>query len=333
MHGYNTVISRAPLRISFVGGGTDLPDMPDGKTASCAIDKYVYAFVKRRFDDRVIVNWREKEDVGGASEVKHDIIRTILLTEGFHNGIEVATFADVSGVGSGLGSSAATTCAVLQAVKMLKGQVCKEHILAEAAARIELDELKRKGGRQDQYASAMGGFNVISYSFGVVRKVEPIRTDAFFLDNLAEHFVLFSPRNAEGRNADDILSGRGDYSIDKWCEEVSDITNMFVSHCMDRLRGYDFPAIFDSLGSLVRNHHDLKSKQFPSYQVGDVWDRIEKLTVLPYYKLCGAGGTGHLLFGTTPQARGWLVNEVSDIWGPELPWRVARNGAKVIHAE
>lgn len=330
------VIARSPLRISFVGGGSDLPltefetkalrgnlnqEEFNGRTISTSIDKHVYAFAKRRNDDRVIVHWQQKEDVAHAGGLQHELIREILLREGLVQGVEIATFADVPGVGSGLGSSAATTCACLAAVLALKGYQLSGEELAESAADIELNSLVRKGGRQDQYASAIGGFLEINYENGEVTGWQDIHASHSQHCRLAEHFVLFSPPSRrEGRDSDEILVDRADTI--GWREECRAL-------CANFRASWNL-GFFTEMAELVSNHHRLKCLEFRSYKPLGLDVSMEELRIP--YKLCGAGKTGHLLVGVTPATREGIVKTVSNLWGPELPYQMTEHGTEIIHA-
>ena len=93
------VISQTPLRISFVGGGTDLKSFynsEDGMVLSAAIDKYVYVIVKERFDDKIYINYSEKEIVNSVSEIKHELVREAFRKAGIRGGVEVTNLAAVT---------------------------------------------------------------------------------------------------------------------------------------------------------------------------------------------------------------------------------------------
>lgn len=113
------IISRTPLRISFVGGGSDLPDFADvhgGAVVSTAIDKWVYVIVAPRFEGDVRVSYSRTETVETAREVEHDLVREALRVTGLPRGLDVMTLADVPSRGTGLGSSSAVMVGLLNAL-------------------------------------------------------------------------------------------------------------------------------------------------------------------------------------------------------------------------
>ena len=113
------IIVRTPLRLSFVGGGSDLKafyEKKDGIVISSAIDKFVYVIVKERFDDMIYINYTEKERAENVSGIKHDLVREAMKITGVEKGIEITTLADIPSEGSGLGSSSSITVGLLHAL-------------------------------------------------------------------------------------------------------------------------------------------------------------------------------------------------------------------------
>src|SRR5438270_9664704 len=103
------IISQTPLRISFVGGGTDLPDYyeryDNAGVISTAIDKYVFVILKQRFDCKIRVGYTRTELVDSVDQLQHELVRESLRLTGIDRGVEISTMADVPAEGSGLGSS------------------------------------------------------------------------------------------------------------------------------------------------------------------------------------------------------------------------------------
>ena len=153
-------ISKAPLRISIGGGGTDLPDYYEKYGtifSSLAINKYISVAVNKRFYDHYFIRYSENEEVNNIEEIKHDIIRTTLLKKHYtRGGLEIASFADVPG-GTGLGSSGTFTVALLHALNSYLEVKADKFELAREATDIELRDLKRPIGLQDQYIASFGG--------------------------------------------------------------------------------------------------------------------------------------------------------------------------------
>lgn len=171
------IISKTPLRISFAGGGTDLPSYYTtgyGAVVNAAIDKYIYVIVKKSFDGKIHLHTTETEIVDHVDNLKHDITRACLKHVGVLSGVEIVSIADIPG-GTGLGSSSCYTVGLLNALYAFKRtndmplNVINKNpitllrtshsILAEGACDIEIKDLSAPIGKQDQYAAAFGGIN------------------------------------------------------------------------------------------------------------------------------------------------------------------------------
>lgn len=317
---------RTPLRVSFVGGGSDIPPGP-GAVISSTIDKHVYCVAKRRTDSKIYLTWREKEIVDSPSELHHELVRESFLETGMDGGVEILTFADVPGNGSGLGSSAATLISVLHALFLLRGyeddQVDRDW-LASLACQIQIVNLKKKQGFQDEYACAIGGLNRINFTAGrggwVNVESKPIDLRPCARRQLDEHFMLFSPHSDVGRNAEDIL---GSYQ-----NNVS-----FRTECL--ILASEFESILKNgmwpmVPSMLRRHHRLKCGAFSGYWTKNLEEDLGDGVGL---KLCGAGGTGHLLVACGRRDRERIGNILTSSWGPPLPFRFVHYGSEVVYKE
>jgi D-glycero-alpha-D-manno-heptose-7-phosphate kinase len=161
------IISRTPLRVSFVGGGTDMPEFyrrHGGAVISTSISRYVYVTVSPKFDERLRVSYSRTEDVAGVEEVAHPIVRAVLRKLGIAGGIEITSVADIPSHGTGLGSSSAFCVGLLNALQAYCGRYVERHQLGAQACEIEIDILREPIGKQDQYASALGGINYLRFN-------------------------------------------------------------------------------------------------------------------------------------------------------------------------
>ena len=160
------IISQTPLRISFVGGGTDLKEYweaEEGKVLSSAIDKYVFVIIKQRFDDMIYLNYSEKVITDDVYKIPHDLIRETMIKTGVDRGVEITTLADIPSEGSGLGSSSSITVGLLNVLYAYTGEQVTAERLAREACEIEIDFLKKPIGKQDQYIAAYGGLREITF--------------------------------------------------------------------------------------------------------------------------------------------------------------------------
>lgn len=163
------IITRTPLRISFAGGGTDIPSFYKtnsyGSILSSAINKYIYVSVKSHseiYPEKIRLNYSETEQVKNIEKIKNPIIKACLKYLEIDDNIYISTVADAPG-SSGLGSSSTFCVGLLNALYAYKGVVVNRNKLAEEAAKIEIDILKRPIGKQDHYAAAFGSINLFKF--------------------------------------------------------------------------------------------------------------------------------------------------------------------------
>lgn len=350
------VVARAPLRVSFVGGGSDLPP-PAGTIGQCgavvsaAIDKFVWCVSKRRDDGRFYLSWKEKEVVDDPSLFHHEIVRNAfldLLKDGayFSGGVELAFLADVPGTGSGLGSSAATAASCLLALDHLAERYDGIHgrrALAERSIAIQPGPVR---GKQDEYATVFGGLNAMRFSaehgefvphvfdgeprkrleYAVSVDLSPIgEEDPGAAAWLEERFALFRPPEGAARSAAEVLATFKESSYFR--TTCMDISGAFVAYFSRRE--------FDGTMDAVCVHSNFKKFHFGAY-AGEDFLEAEKAIYKAgarAVKLCGAGSTGHLLVGFEPEHRAQVVAVAEAAWGRELPFKITAEGACVVYRE
>lgn len=162
------VYVRSPLRVSFVGGGTDLESYyaqhQPGHVVSAAIDLYVYAAMKDMFDVNVRVHHAEIETEPIASRIQHAYTRVALEEFGLFRGVEVILTSDIMTTGSGLGASSSIMASLIACCASMRDMPLPEkHEFAELVYELEC-KAGTIGGRQDQYATVYGGFNSITFT-------------------------------------------------------------------------------------------------------------------------------------------------------------------------
>ena len=170
------IITRTPFRVSFLGGGTDLPVVYrqiGGAVLSTTIDKHMYVAVNKRFEETIRVAYTRTEIVKRPEELRHEIVREALQRVGIRKQIEVVTIADVP-AGTGLGSSSALTVGLLNALYAYSGVPVDPERLAREACELEIVRLGHRIGKQDQYAAAYGGLNFIQFFPDERVEVEPV---------------------------------------------------------------------------------------------------------------------------------------------------------------
>ena len=159
------ILVRSPMRISFVGGGTDIKEYYEnfgGSVFNASINKYVYILINKYHDKKkCILKYSKSENVNSVKDIKHPLIRNCLaLTKIW--GLDIHSIADVPG-GTGLGSSSSFTVSLINALHYYKNKKLSKHNLAKKACHVEINLLKAPVGKQDQYAASYGGVNTFIF--------------------------------------------------------------------------------------------------------------------------------------------------------------------------
>jgi D-glycero-alpha-D-manno-heptose-7-phosphate kinase len=189
------ILVRAPLRISFVGGGTDLPQFYEkhpGRVVSATIDKYVYVLVNPTpLVDKFTIKYQKTEIVDHPGQLEHTRLKAALLDLGLvKSGLEVGSFADLPAK-TGLGSSSSFSVALLRGLHAHLGRTLSNRQAAEEASRLEIELVQEPIGKQDQYAAAFGGLNIFQFNADGSVDVDPVLVDYRKRAVLEEHLLLF----------------------------------------------------------------------------------------------------------------------------------------------
>jgi D-glycero-alpha-D-manno-heptose-7-phosphate kinase len=201
------ITTKTPLRMSYVGGGSDFSSYykeNDGAVLSTAIDKYVYVSINKKFDNTIRLSYSETENVKNASEVKHPIVREALNFLEVDRGVEIVSMADIPSQGTGLGSSSSFTVGLLNAIYAYKGEVVSKEVLASQACNVEINLCKAPIGKQDQYAAAYGGMNLIVFKGDETVEVQPVVSSEEILKQIETWTLVFY--TGKTRNAGSILA-------------------------------------------------------------------------------------------------------------------------------
>jgi len=203
------LLARAPVRISFAGGGTDLPayyERYGGRVVSATIDKYFYVFLTPDPGDGVHItssDYRRFERVlsGEAPDWTGELRlpRAVLREFGISSGFSIFLASEIP-PGTGLGSSSTVAVALIKAVATYLGLRLSPAPVAERAATVEIGRLGSPIGKQDQYAAAFGGINAFEFRSGGV-EVRPLRIHPDVRSRLESNLLLFytgASRSANG---------------------------------------------------------------------------------------------------------------------------------------
>jgi D-glycero-alpha-D-manno-heptose-7-phosphate kinase len=319
------IISQTPYRVSFAGGGTDLPAFyrqEYGAVLSMAIDKHMYVTVSPRFEKTTRVAYTKVEIAESVNDLQHELVREALKITGLGRHIEITTVGDVP-AGTGMGSSSSLTVGLLQALYAYKGQIVSAKNVAEQACRIEIDILGKPIGKQDQYAAAYGNLNYIRFNPDDTVDVEPVPAPAETMRELSSRMMLLYTE--QQRDADGILKRQSEGTKDR----------MPVLRAMRDLAQEMRVAItgangLDEFSKLLHQGWELKrSLGFGiSMERVDAWYEQARKLGAQGGKLLGAGGGGFLLL-VAPKERHNLIRDA--LGNPrELTLDIDRRGGRVI---
>lgn len=321
------IISRTPFRISFAGGGSDLPsfyrnDM--GAVLSTSIDKYVYIAIHPFFDSaKIQLKYSKTELVNSLDEIQHPIFKEILSNYNL-KGVDLNSIADVP-AGTGLGSSSSFTVGVLNAVNAFQNKAVSSETLASLACTIEIDKLKSPIGKQDQYAAAYGGLNMISFYPDESVKVEKIIMDPAKKRELDENLIMIYTGGI--RSANNILMQQNNVFNAK--EKLTEQQKM-VELVFDLKRSLETNKI-DDFGQILNEGWLLKkslSKDISNNQIDTIYEKGLKAGALGG-KLLGAGGSGFLLFYCPKEKQEYFRNKMNQF--TEMRFHFENQGSKIIY--
>jgi D-glycero-alpha-D-manno-heptose-7-phosphate kinase len=324
------IITRTPLRVSFLGGGTDYPDyyrQHGGQTLGVAIDKYSYVIVNKLvdlFDYSIRISYSRTELVKDISEIEHPSVRECLRHLEIPSGIEINIVTDLP-ARTGLGSSSSFTVGLLHALYALRGEMVSRGKLAERAAYVEQEMIRERVGTQDQYTCAHGGMVHLKFACDGSVNVLPIPLSAQRQIEFESHLMLFY--TGIRRSAHDLL------------EEQMDRTN----------NGANSEHLVNLSGLVDEGIRILTSEQ-PIRGFGDVlheaWtskrqlsSRISTTAIDDWYdtarragavggKLLGAGGGGFMLLFVPPERHLAVAQALGNL--RRVDFRFENSGSSIV---
>jgi D-glycero-alpha-D-manno-heptose-7-phosphate kinase len=287
------IMTRAPLRITFVGGGTDLPFYYErrdyGAVVSAAINKYIYVTVNRKFDNDIRVSYSKTEMVDSVERIEHPAVREALRLLGIDKGIEIVSISDIPSRGTGLGSSSTFVVALLHALHSFRGEFVNQDELAREAVKIEREILKEPGGKQDQYIAAYGGVNMMKFMDNGSVDVTPLISHDSNLKKIEDSLLL-------------LYTGKERKSTEIHTDQINGSGNkMDVYDKMKGLTEETFRAVCDGDADTLgkKMHENWMLKKSLSGKISDGWidDLYSKAVRFGAKggKIVGAGGGGFLL--------------------------------------
>ncbi|MGA9159562.1 MAG: GHMP kinase [Actinomycetota bacterium] len=318
----DTIRASAPLRISFVGGGTDFPhyfERHGGAVLSATIDHAAHVRVAPRDDGQVrirsldlghLVEYRLEQ--GPVYDGVMDLPKAAIERMGVRTGVEVDIASDAP-PGSGLGGSSALVTACVGALSMLTGRSMGRRDVAELAYAIEREDLGIAGGWQDQYAAAFGGFNLLEFAADGVT-VSPVGLSPDAVSRLRAHLMLCYT----GQVRTDL--GLIATQIQMYEEGREDtIVGMKQLQAMAYEMRYEIASgNLDRLGSLLREAFESKKLMNPHISEGTAIDHllgVAREAGASGGKICGAGGGGYLLLACSPERQPMVRDALEGLGG------------------
>lgn len=326
------IISRTPFRISFLGGGTDLPSFyheEEGVVLSTTIDKYMYITINDRFDESYRLSYSQTEIRSSVNDIDHKIFRTVLqryshLAEEKNGGrgLELLSMADIPS-GTGLGSSSSFTVGLLHAMKAHIGQFQSAEQLAAEASEIEIERLKEPIGKQDQYAAAFGGLQCIRFLPTGEVLTEPVICSKTTKLELQSSLMLFY--TGLTRSASEVLSEQNNKTPN------NRETLREMKHLALRLKtSLEANGPIRHVGELLHEGWNLKKTLASgiSGQKIDEWYERAIRAGASGGKILGAGGGGFLMVVCEPEKQKNVELELGEL--KRLPIEMESFGSRII---
>jgi D-glycero-alpha-D-manno-heptose-7-phosphate kinase len=324
------LLVKSPLRVSLVGGGTDFPDYfknKGGAVISAAIDKFVYIAVNKRSEKEIRISYSQTEIVTELEKIEHDIIREVLKRYRIQSNLEIVTIADLPSRGTGLGSSSALCVSILAALNVLKNGHFDSKRIASEACEIEINVLGKPIGMQDQFASAIGGFNRINFSSDGQVLVKSLNIGKDNLSRISSWFKLL-PVSVRMNSTSSLLQTI--QTIKKQDKNgIMDKTLNLVDELEIGLKSFSVSVISD----IINEGWNLK-KQFgesiSNSYIDELVSLLKKEGMLAA-KIVGAGSGGYLLLFAQPE---WYSSRCpSDLSGKLIDLKLGVPGTALVYSD
>lgn len=321
------IISRTPFRVSFAGGGSDLPSFyrkSSGAVLSTSIDKYMYIAIHPYFEkNKIQLKYSKTEQVDSIDDIKHPIFREVLKMYGV-TGVDLNSIADIPS-GTGLGSSSSFTVGLLNAVRAYLGKASSGEKLGELACDVEINRVGSPIGKQDQYAAACGGLNFITFYGDETVNVEKIIMKPEKKQELEDNLLMVFVGGEHSANA--ILKNQS--------AAISDMKKFDTQRHMVKL-AYNLKDSLennniDDFGRILHENWLLKKSLTSGISTGFVDEMYNKGIEAGALggKLLGAGGAGFILFYCPKSRQQEFRERMGDF--TELNFKFDNYGSKIIY--
>ncbi len=326
------IISRTPLRISFAGGGTDIPYFYKKNSYGCvlsaAINKYIYVSVKSHskiYSEKIRLNYSETENVNDVEKIKNPIIKACLKFLEIDDNIYISTVADAPG-SSGLGSSSTFCVGLLNALYAYKGEIVNRNRLAEEAAQIEIEILKRPIGKQDHYAASFGSINFFKFHSDDSVSIKPVEETSKYTKLIFNSLETFYTNI--NRDASKILSHqkkRANLNEKNLLLIREQAENLYNQIYFKKISVKKFGEILDRGWNIKKQ----LSTQVSNQLIDNIYSSAKKIGVYGG-KLSGAGGGGFLSFVVKKELKKDLIKTLSKKKMQYFPIKLESTGSLIL---
>ncbi len=322
------IITRTPFRVSFSGGGSDLPSFytrHEGCVISTSINKYMYVVIHPSFNREVtMIKYSQTEEVRDVRKIKHPIARQLLLDHKI-SGVEIASIADIPS-GTGLSTSSAYTVGLIHALNAFQGVYSSQEEIARRACELEIEELGEPIGKQDQYGVAIGGLKFLRFCSDGTVDVEPLVIKKGIQEELFGNLILYY--TGQTHSAGIILKEQNKNIADEQAKYDNLIHMTELTHEMKEAL---ISGNLSRFGHILHEGWTLKREMatgISNPSIDHYYQRALDTGALGG-KLLGAGGGGFLLFYCEQDHQKRMRSALSDL--VELPFTVENGGTKVIY--
>lgn len=323
------IITRAPFRVSFCGGGSDLPAFYEkygGCVLSTTIRKYMYLTIHNYFHkDKIVLKYSKTETVDDYDSIEHKYFKQCLMDFGIM-GVEISSMADIPS-GTGLGSSSSFTVALLHLLHTYKGEYVSKYKLAKDACEVEIDKLGEPIGKQDQFAASFGGLKFYEFQPSGFVSVEPIIMAPQSYKKLENNILMF------------YLGGEHSASsiLKKQNKNVKSIEKIKVQQHMCELTRTLKEELqrnnIDAMGELLHENWMLKKTLATGISnpfIDETYEKAMNAGALGG-KLLGAGGAGFMIFYVKPNKQDAVRAAMG--YFREMDFEMDNSGASIIHVD
>jgi D-glycero-alpha-D-manno-heptose-7-phosphate kinase len=325
------VITRTPLRISFAGGGSDLPAFyreEPGAVLATAVDQYVYLSANRKFDGRIRASYSRTELADHVDGIEHELIREALRHTGITGAIEITSVSDIPSRGTGLGSSSAYTVGLLHTLYTYRGESVRPERLAREACAIEIERCGKTIGKQDQYIAAYGGLQHITFFPDGSVKVDAVHCGRNTLDRLEAHILLFytgRTRRAESILAEQAQRTTTDQKVRRRLRRMA-----ALSHDLRQALEQDN---LHAMGELLHEawmEKRLVSPGITTRSIDAAYETARRHGALGG-KILGAGGGGFLLLFAPPESHAGILEALGGL--RHVPVKLETDGSRLLYVD